>query len=81
MMKPTIHLNGTSRQELLEGYLSAIAALNRAIDEVSLTAPNGRDYYVQDGEAWRRASAEHQHRMQRLNAVREEIMEIAAAIS
>jgi len=47
----------------------------------ALTAPNGRDYYVQDGEAWRKASAEHQYRMQRLNAVREELMEIAGAIS
>jgi hypothetical protein len=81
MMTPTIHSNGTSRQELLEGYLSAIAALNRAIDQVSLTAPDGRGYYVQDGIAYRQASNEHMNRIQRLNAVRQELIDIAENIT
>ncbi len=77
MMTPTIHINGTSREQLLDGYLSALEELERAIYKLSLTAPNGRDYYVQDGDAWRVANAEHLERMRALHAVREELSQIA----
>jgi len=77
MMTPTIHINGTSREQLLEGYLSAITALDTALDKLLLTAPNGRDYYVQGDDAWRKASAEHLERMRALHAVREELSQIA----
>lgn len=77
MMIPTVHLNGTSREQLLEGYVSAITALDTALDKLLQTAPNGRDYYVQDGDAWRVANAEHLNRMRALHAVREELSQIA----
>ena len=47
---PTIHLNGTPRDRLLEGntrILGAITDLNEAIQSCEF---HGRDYYVQDND-------------------------------
>ena len=69
MMKPTIHLNGTSRQALYETYLDAHNALQQAIYAVERTYPNGRDYYPQGDEAIVTANNEHRARIRELNAV------------
>jgi len=44
---PTIHLNGTSADDLIEGLVRARHALNEAVSLLQDAAPNGRDYYVQ----------------------------------
>ena len=44
-MKPIIHLNGTSKDDLLQQYLDAGHALKAALTAMSMAAPNGRDYY------------------------------------
>jgi hypothetical protein len=44
---PTIHLNGTSQESLISGYLDAITALHHAGSVLARAAPNMRDYYVQ----------------------------------
>ena len=47
MMKPSIHLNGSAPETLLEGYTEALRAVRDAIEKLAATAPHGRDYYTQ----------------------------------
>lgn len=58
-MKPTIHLNGSSRETLQQGFEKAYRAINAAQEAFAECAPNARDYYVQGPDAYRRASAEY----------------------
>lgn len=81
MKTPTIHLNGTSRDELICGYIAAMEAIQAAIDKLCSTAPNSRDYYTQGDGAFRKAAIEHASRVRRLEAVRLELQEIAEAIA
>jgi hypothetical protein len=80
MMVPTVHLNGTSRQELVKLQLDAISKLRQAIEVLGLAAPNGRDFYVQGPDAMRYAVAEHAQRTARVQSVIDELYEIAEAV-
>ena len=44
---PTIHPNGSSKADLLAKLRTAISLIDKAIDAIRQTAPNGRDYYPQ----------------------------------
>ena len=44
-MKPIVHLNGTSKDDLLLQYLEAGRALENALTAMHGAYPNGRDYY------------------------------------
>ena len=85
MIKPTIHLNGSSRENLLEGYQRAVDALDEAASALRATAPNGRDYYVQDGnfegQALGLATTEHRSRLERLESVAAELQELAEHVA
>lgn len=78
---PTIHLNGTSKDALLTAYCDAIDAVHEAGRKLAQAYPNGRDYYVQDGNATSEAMAQHESRMKKLREVAAELEEIANAIS
>lgn len=85
MMVPTLHLNGTSRRELISQLLGAATAVSKAQDALGQAAPHGRDYYVQDdsataGDAIRQATLQHISRLQRLESVRKELENIAIAM-
>lgn len=74
MIHPTVHLNGTSRSELMEGYANAAVAVQDAIAMVGAHAhPNGRDYYPQGPSAIATAMDEHASRIARLKAVHDEL--------
>jgi hypothetical protein len=45
---PSVHLNGTSKDVLLEGYSSISIAIHDLKDTISKCHFHGRDYYVQD---------------------------------
>ena len=81
MMLPTIHRNGTHPRDLLEGLMQANAALQDAIRAVAASGPNGRDYYPQSPGAIHAAIAEHESRLQRLQAVRDELNTIAEHVA
>ncbi len=79
---PTIHMNGTSRAELVDGQLMpAIDALHAAIAALERACPNGRDYYPQGRDATQEALRQHANRLHHLTAVRAELVEIAEAIA
>lgn len=76
MRRPTVHLNGTSRQALQDGYRGARHALRKAEEALAEAAPNARDYYPQGPEAYPEAAREHADRLAALRRVREELHDI-----
>lgn len=81
MKFPTVHLNGTSENELLEQLTRAMQAIRDAEVALDNAAPNGRDYYVQHAGAFEIAIEEHVARCKKLAAVRDELQEIAVHIA
>jgi len=81
MMLPTIHMNGTSAQALLEGYCDAISAVHAALEALANTAPNGRDYYPQGPNACATADSEHGARKQALMKVLNELQALAEHVA
>ena len=81
MILPTIHRNGSSKDDLFDGYMAALAAMQTAIDAAAQTAPHGRDYYPQGDDALRQAQAAHQDRMRRLHAIAAELNTLAVHTS
>lgn len=73
MIKPTIHLNGSSAEDLTKGYLAAERALNEALEALAQAAPNARDYYVQGDDVFEKAREEHAARVAKLLVVKDEI--------
>ena len=55
-LTPTIHLNGTAKQDLLEERYEAIRACAALREALAKAAPNARDYYPQGPHAHRLAS-------------------------
>jgi hypothetical protein len=80
MRTPTLHMNGTSKEALLETAENAINSLFDAMSSVALTGPNARDYYPQGSGAFISAQNEHADRMSRLAGVLNELTAIATAI-
>jgi len=80
LVKPTIHLNGTSRTEMLGSYQDACSAISTAMRRVNATCPNGRDYYPQGNDVLARAIEQHVDRVVRLQSVLAELQEIAETI-
>lgn len=60
---PIVHMNGTSKAELIRLRDDAYAALNFAYRVLKLMAPNGRDYYPEPGKL-ELAIAQHTKRLQ-----------------
>ena len=78
---PAVHMNGTSKGDLIQQNVDAAHAVQKALDALGRAAPNGRDFYVIDSDAYSRAVAEHAERMRRLRAVSDELQAIAWDVS
>lgn len=81
MIVPSVHLNGTSGDELLEQATGAVQALSAALEAAATAAPNGRDYYPQGDAAFTEAKREHGDRICRLTELRDEYQALAEAIA
>jgi hypothetical protein len=79
-MKPTVHLNGTSKLELKMAYENAANAVFYALDMLVKTAPHGRDYYPQGEQAIRDAVREHSLRAKKLREVLDELQTIEGGL-
>jgi hypothetical protein len=55
MIKPTLHLNGTSRGQLLREYRELQAAYYRVMEAEANLTVHGRDYYPQGEHAYAQA--------------------------
>lgn len=63
---PTVHLNGTSRQMLLDGYTEAYRKLIEFRDVFNKIEFNARDYYVQSDTAFAQARDQRDAERQRI---------------
>ena len=80
MRTPTIHMNGSNPETLLEGLTEAYRAVDAAMRALDEAAPNGRDYYPQGPDAVQEATREHQLRAAKLRSVREELQELVVSV-
>ena len=80
MTLPTVHLNGTSRDVLVEQRTEVGQALNAALDALVGASPHGRDYYPQGDNALAKAQKEWQERATMLRNMRDDIMAEALTI-
>jgi hypothetical protein len=79
METPTVHLNGTSAEALLESFTEQRAAVQDALTALLRNSPNARDY-VAGTDAFRRADAEHGARVAKLAAVRDELSRLCDSV-
>jgi len=79
---PTVHLNGTSRRMLTDGYLAAHDAVQNAIERLAKVEFHPRDYYVhKDPDAYSKARAERDEQFAKLEAVRADLQAILEHLS
>jgi hypothetical protein len=81
IMVPMVHLNGTSKQNLLDQYENAIKALEDAKDVLLKSAPNGRDYYPKGPDSYGIAFNQHITRVGKINSVINELISIVEEIA
>ena len=74
MILPTVHRNGTSREELVELRRATCTALRQATEALSAMAPNARDYYVAGPGAMTAAVEQHERRIVALMDLYDSIM-------
>jgi len=77
---PTLHLNGSSGDTLLDNAHDAVRDLDVLIDGLRMHPPHARDFYVQGEGAYRSARAEHEARIAALTAILAEYREIKSGI-
>ena len=80
MTTPTIHANGTAKQDLMDALLKAHESLTASLKLLAETSPNRRDYYTQGEAAWADAVDAHHTRRTKLTEVKTELMELAMRI-
>lgn len=79
MVIPTVHLNGTSKDALMDQAMAAIDASQKLLAALADMTPHGRDYYVHV-DSYEGARLQHEHRVKRVHDVLEELQEVAAGI-
>lgn len=80
MLIPTVHLNGTGAEVLLDQNKDALEAVRKAIDAVCAAGPNARDYYVQGPDAGFAVQREHEARIKTLKGVRDDLAAIVEGV-
>jgi hypothetical protein len=80
--KPTIHLNGSGAENLLNQYHDCWEALDTAVKVLCRSRPHGRDYYPQDnggilGPTYMAARNEHENKIQQLESMLKDFAKLA----
>jgi hypothetical protein len=68
---PTIHLNGTSGQDLKAEYYAAYEAIERAVEALAAATLNARDFYVQSADAYYQAREQRAEAFDKLRQVQD----------
>lgn len=80
LMAPLFHLNGSSAQNLLDGYRAAYEALGAAEEALAASGPNARDYYPKGDGTFAEAAQQHSDRVQQVSNVRAELLALYQAV-
>lgn len=81
MKVPTVHMNGTSRDELVEQLCKVSRQFNNLMAALLDAAPNGRDYYPQGDNALRDAQEERRADLKALDAMAKRYEALAETIA
>jgi hypothetical protein len=73
MSLPTVHSNGTSREELVSLRLDVVRAIREAVVALRKAAPHGRDYYVQGPDSYATARFIWEGRIAALEGIAERL--------
>lgn len=78
---PTIHLNGTGRDNLEREYAEALDAVSHAQQVVAKITVHGRDYYPQrDNHAFNQAQEQHLRHLRDLQEIHDDLTNILIGI-
>jgi len=77
---PTVHLNGTDKQDLLNQLQEAIGSVEDAGKSLAKASPHLRDYYTQPKGEWNRAQDQHEARIVKLREIVKELETIAEGV-
>jgi hypothetical protein len=80
LILPTVHLNGTAKEALMDSLTEARSALRGAIEKLEAAAPHQRDYYPQGAGAYEFARGQHQGRVAKLSGVSEQLASMLEAL-
>lgn len=80
LIVPTVHINGTSKTQLVADLEAAQKALDAAFAAMCGAMPNGRDYYPQGNEAHGNAMKQMRARLDKLIEIQTEITQIIEAV-
>ena len=81
MKIPTVHMNGTQQQELVDQQLDAMDGLRAGLHKLKQAGPNARDYYPQGPDAFPQANEEHLARVKAVEGVIADLEALALAIT
>ena len=73
LVPPTIHSNGTSKEELVQQRIDVMEALTDLKEAMKAATPNARDYYPQGGSAALQAREAWVERMKMIEQLRDEV--------
>ena len=79
-MKPTVNLNGTSRESLIADRMAAMDAIYQAIEATRKLLPHGRDY-PGNAEQYHADRDLHVQRIMAMSKIMEDIGQEALALS
>jgi folate-dependent phosphoribosylglycinamide formyltransferase PurN len=70
---PVVNLNGTSKRELLDLNITAMTAVDQAMQALAKAVPHGRDYQTVDKSRYEAAREWHTQLMRELRNVHGEL--------
>lgn len=76
---PIVHMNGSGKTNLVNGYRKAWGALSMAMDDLLAISPHMRDYYpLEDGiKLYERARRQHLDRIAALEQIKDDMERLA----
>lgn len=77
---PTLHLNGTGKNNLRDEYAAAYAAIDKAIDALAAATLHARDYYPQAFGAYHQARDERDAALDQLRQAHQYVGEMLMGI-
>ena len=78
---PVINMNGSSRRSLLADHIACMETLRAALKALGTIMPHGRDYQTAKTGQYETARADMVRRIQTVHAIRDEVEQVALAIS
>jgi hypothetical protein len=79
---PVVHINGSGKHNLIQGYREASMAVGDAIEKICQAYPHMRDYYIMDNseELFKQAQEQHYARIDKLREVATELNALALGV-